>query len=163
VLICCHFPLFFTLSKAWEEWFHVTWSIHTTGIHSTKLSQIISAKTTEVFSHLPIIVLGLTFTTCFAFFSPPAAPNRCVLAKSFPSQDLAGNHPMGHNYFAEVAFLTYCILSCHCSSCQKASVAGKASYMDNIVRTFQHMLQYLDVTSFVSDLIYEIGKESLSK
>lgn len=163
MLIRCHFPLVFTLSKAMKEWFHVTGSIHTTGTHSTKFSQIISAKTTELLSHLLIIRLGLTFTTCFAFSSLHAAPNRCVLAKSLPSQDLAGNHPKGHDYFAEVAFLSYCILSCHCSSCQKAGVAGKASYMGSLERTFQCMLQHLNVTSFVSDLICKTGNEPLCR
>lgn len=161
MLICCHFPLFFTLSKAKEESFHVTWSIHTTGTHSTKLFQITSAETTELLSHSFIILLGLIFTTCFAVSSPHAAPNRRVLAKSFPSQDLAGGHPTGHDYFAEVAFLSYCILSCRCSSCQKAGVAGKASHPDSLERTFQCMLQHLNVTSFVSDLIYKTGTKSL--
>lgn len=105
-------------------------------------------------------MLGLTFTTCFAFSSPYAVPNRCVLAEPYPSQDLAVKHPMGHDYFAEVAFLSYFILSCHCSSCQKVGVAGK-SYMNSLVRTVQCMLQHLNVTSFMSDFIYKIGNNSL--
>lgn len=156
MLICWHFPLFFTLLKAREEWFHVTWLIHTTGTHSTKFSQIISAKPAEVLSHLPIIMLGLTFTICFAFSSPHAAPNRCVLAKSISSQGLAGKHAMGHDYFAEVTFLSYCILSCHCSSCQRAGVAGKASYTDSLERTFQWMLLDLNVTSLCQILFVRL-------
>lgn len=125
VLIPRCFPLFFTPSKVKEESFHVTWSIHTAGTSCTKSSHIISAKQPSSWAILPVVVLSLAFTVCFDFASPHAVQNRCASAKSFPSPYLAGNHSTGHDYFVEVAFLSYCILSCHCSSCQKAGVAGK--------------------------------------
>lgn len=129
-----------------------------------KVFLIHSAETSEVLSHLPIIILGSTFTRGFALSSPHAAPNRCVLANPVPSQDIVWSQqsaPLHRDYFAELASLSYCILSCHCSSCQKADVAGKAFYTDSLERTFQCMLQHLNVASLVSDLIYEIGNKSL--
>lgn len=73
------------------------------------------------------------------------------------------NVPMHHDCFAEAAFLSCCILSCHCSSCQKANVAGKAFYTDSLERTFQCMLQHLNAASFASDLIDEIGNKSVCR
>lgn len=131
-----------------------------------KVFLIHSAETTEVLSPLPVIILGLTVSRSFVFSSPHAAPNRCILANLVSLHKTSwgiSNAPMHHDYFAEVAFLSYCILSCHCSSCQKADIAGKAFYTDSLDRTFRYMLQHSNVASFVSDLIYEIGNKSLCR
>lgn len=74
--------------------YHLIDSYHRYTLH--KVFLIHSAETTEVLSHLPVIITGLTFTRCFTFSSPHAAPDRCVLANPVPSQDLAGNQQCTH-------------------------------------------------------------------
>lgn len=131
-----------------------------------KVFLIHSAETTEVLSHLSVIILGLTVSRSFLFFPDLRLPQTDVFWQ-IPSIHKTSwgisNAPMHHDYFAEVAFLSYCVLSCHCSSCQKADVAGKAFYTDSLERTFQYTLQHSNVASFVSDLIYEIGNKSLCR
>lgn len=77
-----------------------------------KVFLIHSAETTEVLSPLPVIILGLTVSRSFVFSSPHAAPNRCILANLVSLHKTSwgiSNAPMHHDYFAEVAFLSYCI------------------------------------------------------